>query len=281
MFSNRILFLAAVLLTTVAVETPAAELYGTTGQGGALSTLYRVNPATGAVSLVGPVGFAVNGMDYYNGTLYGTTSFLDPNFHGLIRIDPTTGAGTPIGSGWGGSISALTLVELAIDSSGNAFSWGEPGEDDLYRVNLATGTGSRVGESGLGTSVLGLAFDLADNLYLINGGGNTYAIDTTTGAATFLGFLDTLFAHHGDVDPDTGIYYGLSSPFDTFSDLLAVDLNNLTVLSTVRADQKLITLAFIPDQEEVPEPGSLALLVIGGLGVGAAGLRRRLGSART
>jgi subtilisin family serine protease len=246
----RIFFVFAILSAFATLwgstnEATAEMLVGTLGQGGTPSTLVVVDPTTGGLTPIGPVGYAVNGMDWYNGTLYGITSVHDTSYHGLIQIDLTTGAGTPIGSGWG-SITTETIAEMAIDSSGRAFGWGEPSEDDLYEINLATGTASRVGESGLGTAQLGIAFDLADDLYLINTGGDTYNINPDTGASFFLGnIIGGSCAHHGDVSPSTGIYYGLSSQSESFSDLLAVNLNTLTVLSTVRTDQKVHTLAFV------------------------------------
>jgi hypothetical protein len=229
----------------------AATLFGTTGQGDLhgpdLSTLYEVNPTTGALTLIGPVGYVVTGMDYYNGTLYGVTSYRDTSYHGLITIDTTTGTGTPVGSGWGASLLDHTIAEMAVDSAGNAYGWQEADSEDLTSINLVTGLLSPpVGDAGLSTSQFGLAFDLNNVLHFINRGGNVYTINTVTGATTLVGNLGVPNAHHGDVDPDTGIYYGLSEPGMGFSDLLAVDLANLNVLSTVRTDQELHTLAFVP-----------------------------------
>lgn len=99
---------ALVISGIVSAPAMAATLFGTTGQGDLhgpdLSTLYEVNPTTGALILIGPVGYVVTGMDYYNGTLYGVTSHRDTSYHSLITIDTTTGAGTPVGSGWGASL---------------------------------------------------------------------------------------------------------------------------------------------------------------------------------
>lgn len=251
------------ILATVALlggvgSAQGAVLYGTTGQGGALSTLVTIDPTTGTVTPVGAVGYAVNGMDFYNGVLYGVTSVNDPGYHGLITIDVATGAGTPVGTGWGAlDPGTATIAEMAIDAAGNAYGWGEPGNDDLYAINLVAGTAARVGEAGLGTAELGLAIESSGRLSLINGDGTVYTIDPTTGGVTANRGNLNVVAHHGDVDPDTGVYYGLSDAQASVADLLAVDLDGVTVLSTIRLSEDVHTLAF------VPEPTSLALLGVG------------------
>lgn len=230
----------------------SARLLATTGKGGdAQSTLYEVDQTTGALTLIGEVGYLVSGTDYFKGTLYGVTSAKDPSFHGLIIIDTTTGAGTPVGSGWVPGSFVNTVAEMAIDSSGNAYGWNESypsganQADDPIPIVLDSGTlGLSPGDTGLKTSAFGLAFDLSDNLHLINSDGNVYNIDTLTGASTLLGNLGVFFAHHGDVDPATGIYWGLGDPWENFSDLLSIDLSTQTVLTSVRTDKRLHTLAF-------------------------------------
>ena len=60
------------------------------------STLVQLNPRTGAlIRTIGPVGFTVNGLawDRTSGKLYATTPPGDQVFHGLITINPFTGAG--------------------------------------------------------------------------------------------------------------------------------------------------------------------------------------------
>ena len=81
---------------------PTVILYGTMGYGSQFgpSTLYELDPETGdIIREIGRVGYTVNGLAYdaTNGTLYGSTSVNDPSWTGLIEIDTSTGAGTPIG----------------------------------------------------------------------------------------------------------------------------------------------------------------------------------------
>ena len=103
--------LALVAVLTMALPAAASSgsmLLATTGNGfSGPSTLLEIDPVTGAtLRTIGPVGYIVNGMEFdpATGKLYGSTSVNDPNHNGLIEIDLTTGAGTPVGpSGWGGT----------------------------------------------------------------------------------------------------------------------------------------------------------------------------------
>jgi len=54
------------------------------------SNLFSVNETTGAATLIGGVGFALESIVYSNGTLYAFTSASNP----IISIDTSTGAGT-------------------------------------------------------------------------------------------------------------------------------------------------------------------------------------------
>ena len=124
-FATLTLMLAGAILAT-GVQAPAQDFVthtkpaarpthssGTTGAcfnafpGGPCtqtSTLVQIDPQTGAlIRAIGPVGYTVNGLAWdctagncKSGTLYATTAVGDTHFHGLITIDPNTGAGTPV-----------------------------------------------------------------------------------------------------------------------------------------------------------------------------------------
>lgn len=247
-------------------------MYGTTvASGGWASELVLINPADGSlVRTIGAVGYAVNGLEWNwaDGKLYGSTSINDSLFpSGLIEIDPVTGAGRPIGSGFG---VGGPVVCITSDSLGRLFGWIEPNDDDLALIDTSTGLATRVGESGLGTAMLGLAFDGSDNLFLVNDGGPVYSIDPTTGSSTYL--YDIVTAHHGDFNPSDGYYYGIADTWSNPRTLVVADLTLTSgqVIRTSTSIDNLHAVTFAP----VPEP-SHAALVVGLLVLGSAMLRRR------
>jgi len=260
-----ILGFSFVIMVTATATSSAALLYGTSNAGGPASDLYAVDPTTGTTSLIGNVGYAVNGLESFDGRLWGTTSVNDPNFHGLIEIDPTTGAGTPIGGGWSGDL----IVELAFDSSGNAYAWTED-SDGLVTIDLLSGTHSAaLGDSGIGSYEHGIAFDLNDMLYMVNSDEDIFTVDTITGAGTLSTGNHGFYAHHGDIDPASGIYYGLDF-FESPHQLRLVDLASGSLQSSVDLDRQLHTLAWA----SVPEPATAVLAVSGLAGLGFARRRR-------
>lgn len=248
-------------------------MYGTTvAGGGGASDLVLINPADGSlVRTIGSVGYAVNGLEWNwaDGKLYGSTSWNDPNFRsGLIEIDPVTGAGSPIGSGFG---VEGTVVCITSDSLGRLFGWIEPAFDDLALIDTSTGLATRVGESGLDTGRLGLAFDGSDNLFLVNYDGSVYSLDPTTGSSTDLNY-DLVTAHHGDFNPSDGYYYGIAESDSNSRTLVVADLTLTSgqVIRTPTSIDNLHAVTFAP----VPEP-SHAALVVGLLVLGSAMLQRR------
>ncbi|MES9904705.1 MAG: pre-peptidase C-terminal domain-containing protein, partial [Sedimenticola sp.] len=219
-------------------------LLGTVGKGGTPSTLVEIDPDTGEiVRTIGDVGYSINGLEYVaaTGTLYGTVSQNDNNAPShLVEIDLTTGAGSLIGTGAGvGTISNLTS-----DTSGQLFAWTNSNQD-LVRVDATDGSGIIVGPSGTGFSQYSLAFDGNDDLYLL--AGNAYGVDPATGSIDYL--FNTQQAHHGDFDPISGLFYGLS---DTSSspELVVIDMDAQSVVSsTVTVQDTVHTLTFAVTQD--------------------------------
>src|SRR4030095_3352869 len=81
------------LLLSCSTPAFADRLFAADGGGGNSSTLYILNPATGAVaSTVGPIGFAVSGLAYDPGAgiLYGSPG--NKPRRRLVRTHPTPGA---------------------------------------------------------------------------------------------------------------------------------------------------------------------------------------------
>jgi hypothetical protein len=119
--------------------------------------LYRLNPTTGAGTLVGAQGQEVTGLAFGGGILYG----LGGDYHdNLVVVNRTTGAATPVGP-----LAAVRLMDGGIDFDGEGVLWGIGDPDDnpdtlpsqVFTINPATGAATLVAtvtNSG-GTPLLG------------------------------------------------------------------------------------------------------------------------------
>jgi hypothetical protein len=269
--------LAVAMLAAFVHQAPAQNLpagvpvlFGTTGacdnvtQGGPCtetSTLVQVDPRNGAlVTTIGPVGFTVNGLswDPTSNKLYATTALGDVVFHGLITIDPATGAGTPVNlsvanfglpadPNFGGS----PIHSISIDSAGNMVGWYNrapaPGVTDTFvRIDKATGIATAFDNTGISTRTNGLSFAKHDFLWNINA-GIAYLLDPADGkpvASETLSPLKT--AAIGDFNPVGNQYYGLNFvPGTPTAFLVVVDVKKGTATTVGQTVDDLHTLAFV------------------------------------
>lgn len=149
--------------------------------------LYALDPASGAVALIGSTGFsAVAGLAFDGaGVLYGTAATAPNGVTSvLIRIDLASGAGTAVGP-FGASGTTIDGLDglgfdptsgLLIAVSGASFD-GSPG--DVFSIVPATGAASKIGElidADTGQlpqqTVSGLEFTKTGTLYASLGGGH-------------------------------------------------------------------------------------------------------------
>lgn len=250
---RKLIALAAAFLASAAfAQTTQTYLYGTTGTGSGTSTLVQLDPVTGAVvSTIGNIGYRVNGLTYdpASGKLYATTSTQDANFaSGLIAIDRTTGAATPIGTG-----SGLRLVNVVTASgTGSLFGWTED-SDDLVVWNPTAGTATVVGDSGLSTYEQTLAFDKrTGTLFLINGDGRVYNVNTATGAVTQIATVNGT-AHHGDFAAN-GRVYAIDATGGGAKNIRIIDPATGNEIGTLTTVNDLHTLAFLILTSTAPVP---------------------------
>jgi Ca2+-binding RTX toxin-like protein len=167
------------------------------------SDLYTINPSTGErTSTIGSIGFEVTGLavDPTTGQLYGATANGDPSAPGaLIKIDKTTGEGTFIGFHFlldpSCSADQSASPDITFTTDGQLWGWTKNCADDdqLMRINKATGRGTAFGTGFPGSFGNGLAADPDDNTMWLapDGGDGDYGtLDKTTGAYTSQGTLD-------------------------------------------------------------------------------------------
>ena len=153
--------------------TPDLGLYGV-GQG----ALYHVNTSTGQATEVGPLGVNLTAMVYgANGEVYGTAG------NRLYSVDLSTGKATLIGSG-----NYHSPESLEFDALGVLYATvGGDEENSLYRINPATGAGTRVGSPGaIGFSeVEGLTF-VKGTMYAFTESGLEISINLTNGTGSLV-----------------------------------------------------------------------------------------------
>jgi len=277
------ILIAAVLVAFVpqmsAQDVPPGQpvLLGTTGacnnvnQGGPCtqtSTLVQIDPSNGAlVRVIGSVGYTVNGLSWDPTTdkLYATTAVGDVSFHGLITIDPDTGAGMPVNPSvvnFGLAGAASPVHSITIDSHGNAVAWYDEfpppvGVTDTFvTIDKATGIGIEHDNTGINTGQNGVAFAKHDLLWNIDSpklvGGvitqTAYLLNPADG--TPLDSRDVsppTPAALGDFDPVGNKYYGLN--FQAFGNgttfLELVDLKKGTVTTLGQTVNGLHVIAFV------------------------------------
>ena len=280
--SMMVFALAAAILGAGVQPVGAAKaplLFGTTGacnnafQGGPCtqtSTLVQLDPSTGAlIREIGPIGFTVNGLawDRHSKRLYASTAIGDVVFHGLITINPDTGAGTPVNSSvhnFGLAGSDSPIHSITIDSRGNMAGWYDESPpplgvtDTFVQIDKRTGIATEFVDTGVNTSQNGLSFDNDDRLWNIDasrrvGAGApltqvAYRLDPSNGhALKTVALFPPLDAALGDFNPDNGLYYGLN--FVSFSPTVptfieVVNLRTGTVSTLGQTVDGLHTLAF-------------------------------------
>ena len=293
-FATLTFLLAAVTLATFVPQASAQTmslvqtlpsgqpiLLGTTGAcnnttlGGPCtqtSTLVQIDPSTGAlVQVIGPVGFTVNGLawDSTTDTLYATTAVGDTHFHGLITIDPATGAGTPVNVGlvnYGLApdprFVGSPIHSLAIDSNGHLAAWYDefpppPGVTDTFvTIDKSTGIATEFENTGINTNANGLAFSKHDLLWNIDA-PKTQPDGTLTQTAYLLNpsngtMLDArdvsppIQAALGDFDPVGNKYYGVNFvAFSSQAALIVIDLKKGTVTGVGQTVDDLHVIAFV------------------------------------
>jgi hypothetical protein len=179
---------------------PDGTLYGFESSEMTSGNLHIIDPATAALTLVGPTDSTASGDNY--------ASCPDMTF---------------VGS---------TLVAWAED-------YEDGGEDDPVAIDTATGAVTKIAvQSDEGTSNTGLAHDGAGTVYLLKGGldGELWTVDASSGAMTLVGTLDysglaTAGDNSGGATFLGGVLYSLAceSGADGACGLASVDPSTLVV----------------------------------------------------
>ncbi|MGE0368559.1 MAG: IPTL-CTERM sorting domain-containing protein [Candidatus Dadabacteria bacterium] len=172
------LVITLIVFACVSGASQAQVLYGAaTGQisGDAPSSLYRIDPGTGAAELIGPIGFdGVTGLETLpDGRLVGSANSdqEDDNIAVLIEIDRNTGAGSLIGtlgnSGIPGECGRMPDLAFSCDSE-LLYGYSDNCSDipeGLNLINPDNAVATPIGSSGFGDGGNGLAIDPRTSIF--------------------------------------------------------------------------------------------------------------------
>lgn len=256
---------APLVVCLLAASAFADRLYAVSGSGTVSSTLYELDPTDGSlISTIGSTGLShMTGIAFHptTGVLYA----VENNTGTLLTMNPATAATTTIGS------TSAQIPDIAFSPSGVLYGWFEPGIDDLITIDLTTGAVTIVGDSSLGTANVGIAVSAGGTIYM-HSVGTLYTIDGTTGAVVSSITLDRGLSNVLAFD-SAGVLYGGLRNGSNF-ELYTVDFTTGT--TTLVGSVGLSNISAIAFQAAVvPEPGTMALFGIGGLGLAITVVRRR------
>lgn len=164
--------LMSYVMTDIALSA-SGMLYGIN-----FNTLFRIDPTTGAVTIIGSLGVnTANGLAFGPGGVLYLSNYVGSTGGELRTVNLLTGATTLVGP-----IGYSSAGDLAFSSDGTLYMT----DDDslLVAVDLHTGAGHAVGSVGF-TDVYGLAW-LGNRLYGLNPYGQLFWINTATGAGSLI-----------------------------------------------------------------------------------------------
>jgi hypothetical protein len=199
--------------------------------------LVKVNPLTGLVTPIGPLGAPLTdlALDPATNIFYGVSGTTQK----FYQIDPSTGAATQIGST---GISFQNGGGLAANSAGTLYGVNlnpnNAPDSIFYTYSKSNGMATEIADTGLTNYVRALAFNSNDTLYGIEGG-------------------------NGDV----------GGSGKALRDLITINVQTGAVTDLGASVNNLDAIAFVP-LDLIPEGSPLTLFVLGICIVGFVSVRR-------
>ena len=162
-------------------------LLGADGQTALPGDLYRIDPATGAGTSIGAIGYAITGLAIApDGRIFGTEATRSGSLGParLIEIDRVTGAGTPLGELFDGTLNHGSTADITFVGA-DLFGWSEFGDDPIA-IDTTDGSVVVIGNTGVSSSGSGMAAAADGTVWFAPGrvNGDLYTIDVGTGIGT-------------------------------------------------------------------------------------------------
>lgn len=260
------------LLIANACRAAEPILYGATGVAGEASSFYRIDPATGQATLIGPIGFSgVTGLAFLpDGRLVASANTGNASI--LIEINRATGAGTLIGViGDSSAGGCVRMPDLTYDSNrGRLLGYGDDCSVDpegLHTIDPMTGQGTPIGPSGYNGGGNGLAWEPAtdtlygtpfDNESLVIFDPVTGAGSDVPGSAGNVPYRVNALAFH----PVTGVLYGSWNSTSAWY-LVTVDLADGTATTIGQSVDRLDALIFGAGHGAPPPQSATVTVAVG------------------
>jgi uncharacterized protein DUF6923 len=169
------------LSALIASSASAAEVLYSTARAG--MDLIKIDPLTAQMQVVGTLGLgSIAIASAPDGSLYTVTegtSSTSTNSQ-LAKVDPNTGAATPLGTPWGKPIGA---VALAVGPDGTIYAGGLV-ENKLFRIDPVTGVPTEIGTFQGGRNIQDFAFNPKNGDMYAVGRATLYKVDPGTARLT-------------------------------------------------------------------------------------------------
>lgn len=278
----RFLTLLIVSLGIALMGSPVrADLLGIEQDTG---NLLSISTADGSLTLIGSTGISgdagLGTLEFApDGTLYGFTIGSSAQ---LYALDPVTAAAAAVGS-LGQNFVFEGGLAFAPDGTAYATNGGIASTPELLRIDVTTGTAVVIGTiSGGAHDINGLAYRSDGQLIGLDRETNSLLlIDPTTAVSSLLAVVPTTVGAVGGMTILNGVgYYNTSGPAGSFpgsNSLYSFDLDTgvSTLIGTFNLTGFGISGLAGGSITVVPEPGTFALLFLGGAGFVLWKRRRR------
>ena len=212
---------------------------------------------TGAFSKLDNFAVVLAGLGVANGNIYGAT--YNASSSAIYQVNPASGTLTRIGG------DNINFTAFGSTASGGLYALGGVSSYTLYSIDPMNGNATVIGTTGLGganATTWGQLSDGGSSLYFSDN-NQIYTLNTATGAPASIG--STGSADMSALILENGAFYGSQATGGFDVDLL--NPSTAAVITTTPVSGIPGGFSGFSGFAPVPEPGSVALAVVSGLGL--------------